>query len=386
MKMKGLFIMFLLIGLNARAFDYNVTPTSKSMQVNVLKPGSVMGEWDNYAVAFLVEREGKLICVGKQSALGVPRRDTIKVTVFGDDGINPGMYEGEEFKVVYRLGAPNACEVFVYPDFQGAIQTTYSTNTSIQFNWFTYNQAFINYTEDTICESSLKEFNPAWNTVPSYFGYQYSSANNILDVDPTTGAFKTKPGFTGTDTIRLNLRNTNEACNLENAFKVITVEQNQKFDISDYLTDKNDQDCDGFGQIDLDFSDYPIGIDAVYANGDKKPLEDDISSFEAPYDSYQIDLIDTNTCKHEATDKIDVAFIGNCEEELILMSFNGGPTSIYFENNEILSIYDKRGNLINEYQGPGYWDGKDKNGNPLSIGLYLIVDKNGVAKKLKVYQ
>ena len=386
MKARLFVLALLFLTFSSQALDYTVTPTSKSMKVNVLKVGSVLGEWNNYSVLFFVERNGVPICVGKQSAMGIPAFDTIKVTVFGDDGVNPGMYEDEEFSVVYYLGAPNSCEVFILPDFGGGAITAYKTNEIIEMNWFYYQQSYFEYEEDTACVSSVLNHLPYYNTVPSFFGHQYHSINGIVDVDVNTGGYKTIPGKVGVDTIRLTLLHSDKTCNIDNAVDVITIEEDRIYSVDDYLVDKRDQDCDGFGEIQLDYSTFSDSVVSMIVNGNEEGYTQGVLSIDAPTDEYIIDVRDSLSCIHHADGPVTVEFIGNCEDDLILMSNNGGPTSIYFERDELVSIYTKKGILVHQFQGPGYWDGRKDDGQLMSIGLYVIYSETGDVKKLKVYQ
>ncbi len=383
MKTKLLVVVLLFLAFRGQALDYTITPTSKSMTVMVPVGGLFLGEGDNYSINFFIERGDDLICVGRNSAIN--QSGSVNVTIFGDDGVNPGMYDGEEFKIIYYLGAPNGCEIFINAIYQDLNNSTYVTDRLVVIDWMTYNTGNMGYDDDSVCVSSTLTHLPAYNSVHSYMGYQYNSTEGLVDVDLTTGGYKTIPESVGIDTIRLTLIHSDNVCFLSDAYEVIRVEENRTYSIDEYLVNKSDQSCDGFGEIELDYTGFPYSVFTTIINGDEEPYSYGSKLLDAPYGDFEINIRDAASCIHEADQLVSVEFVGECEEDLILMSDNG-PTSIYFEKEELVSIYTKKGILVHQFQGPGYWDGKKSDGEAMNIGLYIIYSETGETKRLKVYQ
>jgi hypothetical protein len=58
--------------------------------------------------------------------------------------------------------------------------------------------------------------------------------------------------------------------------------------------------------------------------------------------------------------------------------------SIYFDKNEEISIYDKNGNEIIVIKAPYEWDGKDKYGSVLPVGIYFIYHSSGQKETISI--
>lgn len=51
---------------------------------------------------------------------------------------------------------------------------------------------------------------------------------------------------------------------------------------------------------------------------------------------------------------------------------DGNYDQFFIEEIGEAKIFDRNGNLIAEFQAPGFWDGRDRNGNIVSSGAYIL--------------
>jgi hypothetical protein len=56
---------------------------------------------------------------------------------------------------------------------------------------------------------------------------------------------------------------------------------------------------------------------------------------------------------------------------------NGIEDDYFIPYEGSVKIYDRNGVEIKALATPAYWDGSDNNGNPVSMGNYVIIADNG---------
>jgi hypothetical protein len=90
---------------------------------------------------------------------------------------------------------------------------------------------------------------------------------------------------------------------------------------------------------------------------------------------YTLEVINANGCVLKYSPKLLIA--KDCLNDKPVFTPNAdGMNDRYFINFEgRLEVFDRNGRLRRRLTGPCYFDGKDENGHPLSMGVYLIVSE-----------
>ena len=83
--------------------------------------------------------------------------------------------------------------------------------------------------------------------------------------------------------------------------------------------------------------------------------------------SYRVYIEDDNGCSGSLPSSISIQRVTDCDE--IITADN---PNFYIKEDGEVKIYDRSGKLIKTLSAPVYWDGTDKNGRLVSMGLYFI--------------
>jgi internalin A len=85
---------------------------------------------------------------------------------------------------------------------------------------------------------------------------------------------------------------------------------------------------------------------------------------------YTLTITDSKNCS--ATDNFTLDKIDNCDP-VITPNGDGIVDTYFIEKSGKVSVYDLKRNLVNTFQAPIIWDGRDKNGVLLDAGLYMLI-------------
>ncbi len=92
---------------------------------------------------------------------------------------------------------------------------------------------------------------------------------------------------------------------------------------------------------------------------------------------YKLELTNEDNCRAIAEEEITIT--QKCLEDYPVFSPNqDGQEDEYFIPYEgKVQVFDRNGAIVKELETPAYWDGTDSEGNPLSMGNYVIVTDSG---------
>lgn len=121
-------------------------------------------------------------------------------------------------------------------------------------------------------------------------------------------------------------------------------------------------------------------------------LDGDSVEFPDIYDVdvgvHELSIIDDIGCLHLLSDDINVETdFSKCKKEDIVFYPNHHQFSngyLYFSETGPIKIVGENGKLINEFEGPLEWNGKDINGNGLKSGIYFIIYEGDIIQNLTI--
>lgn len=67
-----------------------------------------------------------------------------------------------------------------------------------------------------------------------------------------------------------------------------------------------------------------------------------------------------------------VTSVSETESSAFSPNNDGVNDTYYIEKAGIVKVFTERGQLVKEFQAPGYWDGTDESGTPLPFGYYIL--------------
>lgn len=102
-----------------------------------------------------------------------------------------------------------------------------------------------------------------------------------------------------------------------------------------------------------------------------------------PAGLYNVYVKDTNMCETKINNYVELIISKNCNQ-YFSPNGDGIADDFFIQGSGNTQIRNKTGQLIKEIQAPGFWDGTDKNGVPVEIGLYVIEPSNGARIKISV--
>lgn len=102
-----------------------------------------------------------------------------------------------------------------------------------------------------------------------------------------------------------------------------------------------------------------------------------------PAGLYAVFVKDTNMCETKLSNYVELSISKNCHQ-YFSPNGDGIADDFFIQGSGITQIKNKTGQLVKEIQAPGFWDGTDKNGAPVEIGLYVIEPENGQRIKISV--
>jgi hypothetical protein len=97
------------------------------------------------------------------------------------------------------------------------------------------------------------------------------------------------------------------------------------------------------------------------------------SFFDVPIGNYSLTAYNANGCKAMYPQKINIIKTGICEGNVFTPNGDGLADTYYIPMQGTAKIYNHLGLLVREISLPTEWDGTDSSGNPVSMGVYLIV-------------
>jgi hypothetical protein len=92
---------------------------------------------------------------------------------------------------------------------------------------------------------------------------------------------------------------------------------------------------------------------------------------EIPVGEYNL-LLKKNGCTVAWPSTLEIAQDNNCDNPVISPNKDGQSEDYYVPFAGTVKIYNRQGLVINEFPGPSAWNGTDRSGNLVPMGLYII--------------
>jgi hypothetical protein len=110
-------------------------------------------------------------------------------------------------------------------------------------------------------------------------------------------------------------------------------------------------------------------------------MDESLTLSNVPQGNYELHISSTNKC--DVKKSFIVPNSSNCED-IFSPNNDGIKDTYYFDRAGEIKIYNTKGNLIQSFEGPSAWDGKDKNGNIVPLGYYTVIFSNAQILHLTV--
>lgn len=148
-----------------------------------------------------------------------------------------------------------------------------------------------------------------------------------------------------------------------------------RLEVEGLVPEVNEATCWENGQVAI--SNLPANIDVELINTVNQNVEHDLEN--VPEGIYTLVLSNDLGCKSAWSDEILIE--QDCLNNYPVFTPDGdGIEDDYFIPHEgRIQIFDRNGVLIRDMEAPAYWDGKDRNGDLVPMGNYMLVtDKSRV--------
>jgi hypothetical protein len=139
--------------------------------------------------------------------------------------------------------------------------------------------------------------------------------------------------------------------------------------------------CDNSATIQVS-SNPPLELGATYAvtgSISGKVMDSADGKFsDLTEPAYNLSIISPNGCQTAYPSIINIP-LQACNDILITPNNDGNMDSYFFNWKGAIKIYDKRGHLVKNFQGPAEWDGSTDAGK-VPVGYYMADINNGESK------
>jgi hypothetical protein len=148
----------------------------------------------------------------------------------------------------------------------------------------------------------------------------------------------------------------------------------RKIAITSLETDKVDADCYNGGELIIrsinlinSVGNYRLTLKNLLTN------EEFAAENKLREGMYKLSAIDERGCL--AQWDTELLILKDCLNDNPVFSPNGDGSEddYYISTQGTIYIYDKYGRMVNKLEGPLYWDGTDRSGHKLPLGVYLMV-------------
>ena len=216
------------------------------------------------------------------------------------------------------------------------------------------------------------------NPIPIVTGAEdaFFSSQSGLVIDPTSGEINLEDSQSGTYIVSIQ----SGLC-IENSEFEITIETVDL--LESFIVEVKDENCAHKGHVEIDRNGIdggtvPYKIEIVNSNnGENVVLSDDKSKFtNLAQGIYYLNVTDAVGCKTTWIEDIEISQDEeDCKARVITPNADGryDSFSIPFEDNRLVKIYNRGGQLVKEFTTPAEWDATDKNGNPVAMGVYVLI-------------
>jgi len=360
------------------AWTQSYAPERTSAIAYMNMPGDFKVKGDSVIIVIgcfkLVEEE--LICVGGGTLNNL---ESVVIPLYLTDGGEAGLHTSDTL-IILAYSPKNGCNLILTPTYEPgkAYQSLSVGDTAVisqidnSLGVFEYDVIEYRYCD----QNSLDTVRPTVS-LPAILDWSVNSTSLVGG----QGEFISSQQNPGIHKVYISTTNLSQYCWSTDSIESITIVSDTIFRSTENVVEIESVDCSESGLIYL--KDDAKSSENLFINDRPYSVEVFENGLTIDAGIYEFSGRDSLGCFFY-TDQVEVIASGDCDDAIYIF-VNKTPNSFRFEEEGLILIKNRAGQVKHELNGPLEWDGNTPSGY-LSTGLYFVEFEDGSIRKLKYYK